>query len=385
MRILAIVNESPYPVNNGQRARTSLFLEGLSRSHEVDLVIQDYRGEEFSDALGEVLVFHSTDPQRLNQAAGLLLNGDSMYLTKFRNPMVEAGIRKAATLKRYDRIYCLGLPAMANLPSDLDVPIWLDEQNLEYRIYEGYGKVAGSGLKRLIAGWEAKALKRWEMLCLERADNITVCSEMDRSRLPDSAKVKTVVVENTVTYEGAVRMKASYNQRAPHLIYSGTMNWEPNVDACRYFVKEIYPLIKAVIPEATFTIVGRGPTREILDMAKADSSIKVTGEVPDPAVFLSQASVAVVPLRMGSGTRVKILEAAQIGLPVVSTHLGSEGLGMRDGEEILLADDKFIFRDQVLALLENAALWERVSSSSRAMYQSRYSREHLRQLISALA
>jgi glycosyltransferase involved in cell wall biosynthesis len=148
------------------------------------------------------------------------------------------------------------------------------------------------------------------------------------------------------------------------------MDWMPNIDAVRWFTSEVLPIIRRRRPECFLTIAGRRPTAGIRSLAARDARIQVTGTVPDVRPILWGAAVAIVPLRIGGGTRLKIYEAMAAKVPVVSTAVGAEGLDVRDGENILIADSARDFADACLALLDDAnarraltrAAWEMVSS-----------------------
>jgi len=146
-------------------------------------------------------------------------------------------------------------------------------------------------------------------------------------------------------------------QEKPLVIFVGAMDWEPNVAAVRYFCAEIWPSIMAKAPQARFRIVGRNPDRRVQELA--GSAVEVTGRVPSVVDHLREASVVVVPLRIGGGTRLKIYEAMAAGKAVVSTSVGAEGLDVHHGKDIMLADSPGNFAESVITLLADADLRRR--------------------------
>jgi glycosyltransferase involved in cell wall biosynthesis len=150
------------------------------------------------------------------------------------------------------------------------------------------------------------------------------------------------------------------------------MDWHPNEDAVRYFMADILPLIRADVPEATFSIVGRNPSEELRSVATA-AGVEVTGTLDDIRPPLAEASVCVVPLRAGSGTRLKIFEALAMGKAVVSTTLGAEGLTMESGRHFVAANGAREFADAVVALLRDPERRRRIADEGRAMVESRHS------------
>jgi glycosyltransferase involved in cell wall biosynthesis len=136
-------------------------------------------------------------------------------------------------------------------------------------------------------------------------------------------------------------------------MFLGSMDWEANVDAVDYFCREIWPAVRAAVPEARFRIVGRNPSPRVA--ALASSSVEVTGRVPSVIDYLKETAVFVVPLRIGGGTRLKIFEAMAAGRAIVSTSVGAEGLDVHDGADVMLADTPSRFADRVIELLRDPA------------------------------
>jgi glycosyltransferase involved in cell wall biosynthesis len=132
------------------------------------------------------------------------------------------------------------------------------------------------------------------------------------------------------------------------------MDWEPNIDAIEYFCERMWPRVRAAYPDAIFQIVGRNPHPKIQKLAS--DSVQVTGTVPSVADYLRAASLVIVPLRIGGGTRLKIFEAMAMGKAVISTSIGAEGLDVQSGRDLLLADDATAFADAILLLLRDAGL-----------------------------
>jgi len=161
------------------------------------------------------------------------------------------------------------------------------------------------------------------------------------------------------------------------LAFVGSMDWAPNIDGVSHFLQEILPRIHSRRPQATFAIVGRDPPRELLAAAGKDSRVIVTGTVPDVRPYLWGAKVAVVPLRIGGGTRLKIYECMAARTPVVSTHVGAEGLDVSHPETIRLADSADQFAAQCLELLESNTERERITEAAWQLVSSKLSSEYV--------
>jgi glycosyltransferase involved in cell wall biosynthesis len=153
----------------------------------------------------------------------------------------------------------------------------------------------------------------------------------------------------------------------------GTMSWPPNVDSVLYFVQSIYPLIRSRMPGARFKVVGANPPDEVRSLALADPSIEVTGFVEDIRDVASDTAAFVVPLRIGSGMRVKILSAMSMGLPIVTTPVGCEGILLRHREQALVAESPQEFADSVVELLGSPDMRLQLGKSARLMAEEMYS------------
>jgi glycosyltransferase involved in cell wall biosynthesis len=160
---------------------------------------------------------------------------------------------------------------------------------------------------------------------------------------------------------------------AADLVFIGSMDWLPNSDGVNYFVREVLPLIWRRKPDCTLAVVGRSPSSQMLALAKEDSRIQVTGTVPDVRPWLWGASVSIVPLRIGGGTRLKIYEAMAAGTATVSTSIGAEGLDVTSPANIRLADTPQVFADECLTLLQDAVQRQAVAAEALKLVTSRFS------------
>jgi glycosyltransferase involved in cell wall biosynthesis len=154
------------------------------------------------------------------------------------------------------------------------------------------------------------------------------------------------------------------------LVFTGLMSYRPNVDAVTYFVREILPLIHRTRPAETFTIVGWGITDEV--RALLGPLVIATSRVPDVRPYLAGAAAVVAPIRMGSGTRLKVLEALAMARPLVSTSLACEGLDVEPGRHLLVADDPARFAEAIIRVLEDRHLADRLGAAGRQLMESRY-------------
>ncbi len=227
----------------------------------------------------------------------------------------------------------------------------------------GPGRIPATLKWWLMRAWEADAVSEFQLV-------ITV-SEIDRTRLLElGARGEISVIENGVDCTTLQPLPPPAADR-DEILFIGTMGYLPNRDAARYFCSEILPLIRSKRPKCQLNIVGSGGIEHLADLAER-GGVNITGRVDDPVPFYARSQLAVVPLRSGGGSRLKILEAMALGRPVVSTTLGQEGLSLQDDQEILTADDPQTFASQVVRLLEDNNHRQRIAKAGRSKVEKDY-------------
>jgi glycosyltransferase involved in cell wall biosynthesis len=217
---------------------------------------------------------------------------------------------------------------------------------------------------------ESRALSRAEQHYAQIADFVVTVSANDQAFFINYVPpTRTAVIPTGVDVE---YFRANGAREEPHtLVFTGSMDWLPNDDAVKYFVGDVLPLVRREVPDARFWAVGRRPLPAL--RALASEAVTVTGTVDDIRPFLDRCAVCVVPLRSGSGTRIKIFEAMAMGKSVVSTTLGAEGLPVTHGQDILLADSPEEFARAIVALLRDPARRRRLGAAARALVERNHS------------
>jgi glycosyltransferase involved in cell wall biosynthesis len=172
------------------------------------------------------------------------------------------------------------------------------------------------------------------------------------------------------------------NPQPNTIAFLGSMDWMPNIDAIKFFVQDIFPLLRRKIHDLKLTIIGRNPPPDVAALAQKDPAIRVTGTVPDVRPFLAEAHALIVPLRVGGGTRIKIFEAIAAGIPVVSTSIGMEGLPLQNRETILVADSPADFARAIEEILKNPSFAEKISAAARTLVRDRFSWEAVTDIFS---
>ena len=183
--------------------------------------------------------------------------------------------------------------------------------------------------------------------------------------------LEVAVIPNGIDTRVYVPATGEPQTASDSLVFTGTMDFRPNVDAVLWFTEQVWPRIQTEVPDVHFYVVGQRPHRRLGSLRK-DRSVTVTGWVEDVRPYIADATVYVAPLRMGGGTRLKLLEAMAISKPVVATRLGAEGYPVTDGRELVLADTPAEFAQAVIALLNSSARRAELGQSARTFVERRY-------------
>ncbi len=246
---------------------------------------------------------------------------------------------------------------------------WIDFHNLDSQIWQRVAGTGPSSAARWFARFQAPRVRAFEADLAARADGLSCVSDADASSLGRLASnAKPVVVPNGVDLERyAFRGEPAEGKK---IFFVGDLSWPPNADAIAWFESEVWPGIAREHPDARVEILGRDAPASLL--ARAADNFRFLGEGGDTRPHWRDAAVAVVPLRAGGGTRLKILEAAACGVPVVSTPIGAEGLALRPGQEIYLAEDASGFAQAVGVLLAEPRRGAQIARAARSRVESLY-------------
>jgi glycosyltransferase involved in cell wall biosynthesis len=248
----------------------------------------------------------------------------------------------------------------------------LDEHNIEYDIVRRTAGAEAGALRRAYSAVEWRKVRKEERHAWSHLDGCTLTSARDQHMLlTDEPTAHTAVVPNGVDLDFFRPSARSTLREPPTLLFFGAIDYYPNTDAMHFFLRDVFPHLLERYPHVRLCIVGRKPPESI--SAYRSANVEVTGVVDDVRPWLERADVVVVPLRIGGGTRLKILEAMAMGKAVVSTALGAEGLAVTPEHDLLVADDAPAFVAQIGRLLDDPALRLRVGASARRLVASRYS------------
>ncbi|HEY6270840.1 MAG TPA: glycosyltransferase family 4 protein [Terriglobales bacterium] len=390
MRILLVTLEVPFPPVSGHRLHLWSLIKAMAEDgHELALVSLAQPGEEFQDLqpLRELVRRVDLIPSEASTSRG----GDFLRrlralpstwpyaASRYFSQGMTACLRERLASDHFDVVVCDEMYPVVNLPPDLAVPVIVDTLHVAYVLLERYARHLPSLFKRIYARIEARKMHRWEAAMCGRVAALGVCSELEGDLFRQlSPGVQVVMIPNVVDV-GEYQLCLEAEER--RVLFMGAMDWYPNQDAANFFVGRILPHLHGMVSDFTFVVSGRNPPADFRSRFELLHNVEVTGTVPDMRDEIARAAVCVVPLRIGSGTRLKILEAAAMGKPIVSTHLGAEGLEFVDGEEIILADVPEAFAAAVAGLLTNQAWRQRLGQAARRRVEQQYSLMALREAL----
>jgi glycosyltransferase involved in cell wall biosynthesis len=301
-----------------------------------------------------------------------LLSPQPYNITKYCRPDVRRRLHALLQQETYDVILCDFMAAAGVIPWDHPTPKVLFTHNVEATIWRRHYEVATNLIWKAISWQEWRKMEAAERRYLRLADHVLTVSETDRDAfLPFVNPEKLTVIPTGVDVDYFQPMPV--DEIADSLVFTGSMDWLPNEDAIFYFVGSVLPLIQQQCPNVSLEVVGRSPSRRLQALAETEKSLRLTGWVEDIRPFVARGSVCIVPLRVGGGTRLKIFEAMAMSKAVASTSVGAEGLPVRTGENILLADTPRDFAEAVVNLLRDPKRRKQLGTAARTLVQEKYS------------
>jgi glycosyltransferase involved in cell wall biosynthesis len=360
MKILWVSPFFLHPTDRGAQIRTLGILRELHKRHEIHFAALNNprnlegpaRSSEYSSR--HISQEHSAPKRQslrfIPQLLKSIVDPMPLAVSRYASASLRHKIDALIAAEHYDAIVC---DFLAAAPSFTEVAnCVLFQHNVEAIIFQRLVEQSRSFPKKAFFQMQAVKMEAYERKVCRSVKQVIAVSEIDASRMRRMFGVNEVTSVRTGV---DVDYFARPGDIPPvcDIVFSGSMDWLPNVDAAVYFLEEILPLIREKAPAATFTIAGRSPDPKVLKAVQGVEGVSVTGKVEDMRPYLWGARISVVPLRIGGGTRLKIYECMAAGVPVVSTSVGAEGLHYTDGEDIVLADDPAGFADACVRLLSD--------------------------------
>ena len=381
MRILLVAPGPTYPPDSGDRIRMYNLITRLARRHCLHLICfvrsdaQRKAMEEMRTYCEQVTCLRRPGPRDASvwSKAIKFFSGDAYYIEDFQSEEMRDAIRGISGKYRFDLAHFDFIEMAQYRDCVGDIPAVLTEHDIFYLKTQRYLKAKQSFVEKLGTLRDWLKLRSYETDRCSTFDAVIVTSERDAdilgARLPAS---KIVVVPNGVdTHFYVPTLSPGEPSESNVLVYTGMMGNLANTDAALYFVRQILPHVRRQLSDVKLYIVGKNPTVSVRDLG-SEEGVTVTGAVADVRPYIARAGVYIVPLRIGSGTRLKILEAFAMEKAVVSTSIGCEGLRVTDGEDLLIADKPKDFADRVADVLRDPSLRLRLGRNGRRLVGAEY-------------
>jgi glycosyltransferase involved in cell wall biosynthesis len=405
MNLLFLSTRSPYPLISGHSLRTYHILKGATENHNVTFVtfIQLPEHELKKENLDHLRSFCKAvypfeipvDLSKVKLASSLFINLFSplpFVAQKYDAPLMRQRIKEIIQREHIDLVHVDMLPLTVYINEFENLPKILVNHNVEsIRLYRWF-RTEPNPVKKSYLGIQWLKLRSFERSAMNKFDGCVVVSEVDKELLLKMRVKSSLFVVPNGTDTNFFRPNSGKVVENT-VLWIGHMDVHTNKDAVLYFWRDIYPILRRKYPKVKMTFVGTAPPKEIAAASKLDGHVRVTGFVDDIRPYIDEAAVMVVPLRIGSGTRLKILDAMAMGEAIVSTSVGCEGINVNDGKDILIADNPEDFANKTIELLKNPDMrinleknaldlaktydWDLIRKKQEAVYQDVVNRRSL--------
>lgn len=369
MRLLFLVPSVPFPLNEGLKVINYHLLRELSARHEISLLSLAESPEEAvgAEALRpyckKLEVVHHTIPRSpLARLHNMLADSIPFCVWQYNSRALQQRLREWVAEKPLDAVHMTYTP-MAQYAKDLEhLPRVLALVDCMSHLFASNALAARSPFAKLYWRAQARKMRAYERAALSTVHQAVVVTPADRDTLP-AANCPVRVIPCGV--DAGYFAPWPDPEEGPSVLFRGVLSFPPNVDAARYFYRKIFPAIRRAVPSTRLILAGRDPAPLLRRLAATDPGVTLTGSLPDLRPAMARANVHVCPMRIGSGVKIKVLEAMAMGKTVVTTSLGLSGIAAVPGRDLLVADDPDIFAEAVIRLLRDSSLRRRIGSAAQ--------------------
>lgn len=380
MNILFLSTENPFPADHGHHIRTSNVLKHLAQHHKIHFIgfvkseTEQTAPIELQELCAAIELFAL--PYTKNRfwffsvLIQSLLKGLPFTVHRYFNKKVVMLIEKIIQQESIDLVH-VDMLHLAIYRKYLLKPAILTNHNVEFLRLKRWMRVEKNVLIKILLFIQYHAMKRFERKMCGAFSKCIAVSEYDKNTIEKlTGKKNIVVIPNGVDTTYFAQRNDSFKTKS--LVWIGAMTNAYNRDGVIYFIDEIWPLLKAQISDVKSIFVGADPPSVLTDLAQKDPSVSIVGYVDDVRPFMSPSNIFIAPLRSGSGTKIKVLNAMSMGIPVVTTPVGAEGLEVQSGENILIAENARDFASQVAHLWLKPEFAERIGKNGRKTVVKKY-------------
>lgn len=381
MKLLWVKTDFLHPTTRGGQIRTLETVKQLHKRHEVHYIaLDDPANPEGAQRAGEYsakswaiphIVPPKTSPRFAMQLVQGLVDPLPVAVLRYRSRRMRDQIERLLATERYDRLVCdFPFPA-PNLPDITQSVVF--QHNVETVIWRRHAEHGATLAHRWYFQQQAERMFAFERDLCRRAGYVIAVSAKDAQTMRDEFGITHVADVPTGVDVEAFTAPSGKTETKAELVFTGSMDWMANIDGGEWLLTEILPKVWAKKPQARVALVGRNPAARLRELAARDGRVTVTGTVDDVRPWMWGATVSIVPLRIGGGTRLKIYEAMAAGVATVSTTVGAEGLPVNNGEHLRLADSPDEFARACVELLDNETERTALAAAARRLVESRYS------------
>ncbi len=378
MRIAVVTPYLPWPADTGGKLRSFYLLKSLAQTADLDLISFHHGAQapaagELADFCRSVESIPLADDPSLANPIGVMRHPLPRAVRYFQDAQSLATVR-ARLVGDYDLLIAdeiIVAPYVWEIPGAAQTPRLVIRQKIDHLHYAETARNRPFGRDKALDWLEARRMRSFESAEMPRFQAALVCSPADREfALAQAGPIPIEVLPNGADIDYYAPLRAP--DAEPTILLMGTMHYYPNIDAVRWYFKTMHDALLATVPTLRVLIVGHNPPAEIIALGNRPE-VTVTGSVPDVRPYMARSWVQAVPLRLGGGTRLKIVEAMAAGLPVISTSIGAQGLEVRSGLQMVLADEPEDFVRKLAALLQDRDGRERMAKAGRTFVQNHYS------------
>lgn len=377
-RILFLTTQLPFPPKSGGTIKSWNYVQFLAKNYRLSVASllkddDENHVENFKQAIqldhfvGEKL---SVERTPLNLVKSYFL---SPCLNVFRNYAPAFSHQVNELLQSTDAVIVDHYEVFQYVAKNFNGRVIMHTHNAEFMLWQRMSELTNNPIKKLILKIEAIRVKKYETVIFNQSDLIySTPSDIELYKRHGFSTKKHQITYHLGNDTLLQLPDLNFNSTEKAITFIGTLSWEPNIDGICWFIDSCWNSIKNKHPECKLYILGKSPDERIYKAAKKDPQIIFTGFVKELDTYLQKTRVYIAPLRFGSGMKVKVLEGLYRGTPCVTTSVGAEGLNVRNGEEILIADEPEGFTRNCLTLLEDEQTWNKLRSNARSVAKKEY-------------
>ncbi len=378
-RVLLLAQVLPYPPDSGPKVKTWNVIKCLAQDCEVTLVsfVRGDQTQHLPPLQRYCTAVHTVPLHRglvndLWYLARSLLSHQPFLIIRDDRVAMRRQLARLTAERRFHVVHADQLN-MAQYAIGVDgARKVLDAHNALWLLYRRLSQLMPRGVRRILLGRDWQLLRAYEGQVCATFDAVLAVSEEDRRALEEVAPSCPQITVLPISIDTTELRPLTRHPGANRVVHIGTMYWPPNSDAVLWFMRHVYPRIRAARPDVGFDVVGTRPSRSVRKLADQSAGVRIVGYVDDPTPYLQRAGAVIAPLRAGGGMRVKILTALAQGLPVVSTSIGCSGLAVESGRHLLIADTAEEFADATLRVLGDRELSVALGRNGRQLVETQY-------------